>query len=681
MYILEKMVKKSILFFVLALVLVLSLVFVIVDALSSDSTTSTEWTMFGRYNNRTNWDGVAFTRITGLNMVNYTPGGNITHTPIVSNGYIYVNSKDGKLFQLNATNITQHIKNYTIADATINNISLSTPVIASGYVYIGSWSNSTLYQLNASNISQQIANFTAGNITSTPVVANGYVYISNSSIGNFSNNLYQLNASNISLHIANRTIDSNISAPVVANGYVYISTLNNVIQLNASNVSLTLIGNYTPGGVYASDNFAVANDYVYVGRQDGKLYQLNASNVSLSIANYTIGLGNTTSFPAVANGYVYVGSSDKKVYQLNASNISLNIANFTTGGNITSSPVVANGFVYVGSQDNKLYQLNASNISLNIANYTTGGKINNSAPAVANGYVYVGSSDGKLYQLNANNISMSDDFVAPNMTFASPVNGSTYTTSSVVVSITNSSDAVYVWWYNESANLTYSGAVTLSLSNGAHTFIAYANDSSGNVNSSSYTFFINVSAAADSSSGGGSSAVTSFWSLTHVSDESSFKNGFTKELKAKERIKVLVDKQEHFVGIISIAGNSAVINVSSTPQQATLNIGEEKKFDVNNDGYYDILVGLVTIGSKDGVNKASITVKSIYEKVSAVVTPVTKDNELDTPITDDSVDKSSSKNWLIWLIILVVVVIIIVVIVLVSNGKFGRNNKYFVFKR
>ena len=40
---------------------------------------------------------------------------------------------------------------------------------------------------------------------------------------------------------------------------------------------------------------------------------------------------------------------------------------------------------------------------------------------------------------------------------------------------------------------------------------------------------------------------------------------------------------------------SGTSNVSSKPQQAVFNIGDEKKFEVNNDSYYDLIIRLNSI--------------------------------------------------------------------------------------
>ncbi|MBS3166102.1 PQQ-binding-like beta-propeller repeat protein, partial [Candidatus Woesearchaeota archaeon] len=467
---------------------------------SVDSETSdlTQWLMFGRYLNHTRWDGVSFPTISGLSNTSFTTGGDIySASPVVVNGYVYVGSSDNTFYQLNASNISQKISNFT----TGGTIYPSSAVV-NGYVYVGSNDNK-VYQLSASDVSQRIANFTTNSwIKSSPAVANGYLYV-----GSLDFQIYQLNASNIAQKISNfTTLDSIESSPAVSNGYVYVGSWDNTIyQLNATNISQQISSYTTNDDVYSSP--AVANGYVYVGSDDNNVYQLNASNISQQIANFT-GAGNIIrSSPAIANGYVYVGSYDNKIYQLNASNISQHIANFTTGYYVPSSPTIANGYVYVGSYDNKVYQLNASNISQHIANFTTGDDVQ-SSPAVANGYVYVGSADNKIYQLNASNIAsgvISGDTAPPSVSGVLPIQNTTFNVSQTVIIAANVTDDVNVSrvFANVSEpngtikniELTYRSAdlynttFTAPALIGSYNVTFIANDSSNNINSTVTTNF------------------------------------------------------------------------------------------------------------------------------------------------------------------------------------------------
>jgi hypothetical protein len=85
-----------------------------------------------------------------------------------------------------------------------------------------------------------------------------------------------------------------------------------------------------------------------------------------------------------------------------------------------------------------------------------------------------------------------NDTTPPLVTFASPQTGAFYNTRQVLISITNSSDAQAVWWYNGSTNLSYSPQIYQNFSEGSNTIITYANDSNGNVNSTSVSFTIDT---------------------------------------------------------------------------------------------------------------------------------------------------------------------------------------------
>ncbi len=394
------MKKEGIIFFIFALCLLFLILFI--SSQGSDSSSTSEWLMFGRTLGHSFWDGQNFTVIPNLNNANFTtpfnPLASIPSPSIISNGYVYVGADN--LYQLNASNVSQQIANYSA-------VCSSSPVIANGFLYFGS---NGLYQLNASNVSQQIANYSGGIDTfDSPAVSNGYVYVGDSVNFNF----YQLNASNISQMVNSfSTGGKTFSSPAVSNGYVYFTVSSSlkgavkyiIYQLNASNVSQQ-IANYLIPLYTVPSSPAVSNGYVYVGADN--LYQLNASNVSQQIANYSSGASLSYS-PAVSNGYVYIGDYND-FYQLNASNVSQQIANIS--GFSTSSPAVSNGYVYFSSDNGpyEIYQLNASNVSQQIANYTTTGHGN--SISIGGGYVYAGVLNimfggDTIYQLNASNISL-----------------------------------------------------------------------------------------------------------------------------------------------------------------------------------------------------------------------------------------------------------------------------------
>ena len=212
-------------------------------------------------------------------------------------------------------------------------------------------------------------------------------------------------------------------------------------------------------------------------------------------------------------------------------------------------------------------------------------------------------------------------------------------------------------------NLTYTGT-SASLSNGAHRVVLNCTDSSVRNNSNvseSVDFVINY---VDSTVGGGSGGATTYPTYTPTATELS--EGYTRTIYKNSKVSVKVENQTHTVTLDSVATNSVTLTVASTPQTATLNVGEEKKFEVTGDGYYDVKVKL---NSVSGIG-ASITTTSIHEAVSTAAStgnnvagqdPSTQNNTIGAGTTAAT---SSGMAWWIWLIIVVVVIIIVVVLVM-----------------
>ncbi|MBM3232860.1 hypothetical protein FJZ18_01705 [Candidatus Pacearchaeota archaeon] len=174
------------------------------------------------------------------------------------------------------------------------------------------------------------------------------------------------------------------------------------------------------------------------------------------------------------------------------------------------------------------------------------------------------------------------------------------------------------------------------------------------------------------STDGGRATTTNTWKQTIILSETQVINGYSANLGSNERVKLTVNNEEHSVGVLAISATTATIQVASTPQNATLTIGESKKFEVTNDSYYDLKV---TLNSITG-NKANFTIISIREEMSSaqkVATPkaddvpgeqkqqqVTKDQPIQTRNTENN-------NW--YWVLVVAIVLVIVIIVAVSRSK------------
>jgi len=93
--------------------------------------------------------------------------------------------------------------------------------------------------------------------------------------------------------------------------------------------------------------------------------------------------------------------------------------------------------------------------------------------------------------------------------------------------------------------------------------------------------------------------------------EEDLSQGATIELKENEEIEFTIEGEEHKITIESINSDSIDIIIQSEIIKANLKVGEEKKFDLDGDGIYDLKVKFN--GVEDG--KADISIKQISESI------------------------------------------------------------------
>jgi hypothetical protein len=183
-----------------------------------------------------------------------------------------------------------------------------------------------------------------------------------------------------------------------------------------------------------------------------------------------------------------------------------------------------------------------------------------------------------------------------------------------------------------------------------------------------------VTSDTDSSSGSASNA-PSEWLNTWRDDNEDLdiKGEVVRSLGSKERIRIKINNETHYVGVINLTSTTAIINVSSTPQQATFSIGESKKFELGTDGYYDLFVTLKSISG----SKANVSVSYIHELI-----PVQSQANIENASAGLNVEKIVDEKvfvWRLWMTItLIVIVVIIVAVVLFVLYK--RNNPEALYK-
>ena len=119
----------------------------------------------------------------------------------------------------------------------------------------------------------------------------------------------------------------------------------------------------------------------------------------------------------------------------------------------------------------------------------------------------------------------------------------------------------------------------------------------------------------------------------------------------------------------SVTDTTASVTVRSDPQSATLNVGEEKKFDLDGDGMYDFSVFLESITAEPNrLPQAHFMMKTISEAMGDDGSDDTADTTSDTEGTGrDSVsdtsgaaegsDSEDSDSGSLFFIILVIVIV------------------------
>ncbi len=197
--------------------------------------------------------------------------------------------------------------------------------------------------------------------------------------------------------------------------------------------------------------------------------------------------------------------------------------------------------------------------------------------------------------------------------------------------------------------------------------------------------------ACDSSSGGGgggggggSSTTSSFWTNTFVDDSQDFEDlgEIERSLGKKQRSRIKIDGDTHYVGVIELTSSQATVNISSDPQQVVLDIGEEAKIDVDEDNYYDVKILLEGISS----NKANLIMTHLHESYVPTEEPEINSNLTQTgneTITGETGEAKSAAGTVLVAILIILIlggILAVVIYYFFKNGNpfkktTGETNK------
>lgn len=178
------------------------------------------------------------------------------------------------------------------------------------------------------------------------------------------------------------------------------------------------------------------------------------------------------------------------------------------------------------------------------------------------------------------------------------------------------------------------------------------------------TLHTNTTTSSNQDSSSSSPSTNPWLKGTFAVDQNQFQNGYMRKLIAKQRLRVEFSGEIHYVGVKEINENNVKIEVSSTPQEATLAVGDSRKFDLNDDGFYDVLVSLNSIAD----NGAEVFIKQINEDVTAESVEEEKKKEAEAKGEEyNPLEEGSGYAFII--------AIIIIVLALAFGGRALYNKK------
>lgn len=184
-------------------------------------------------------------------------------------------------------------------------------------------------------------------------------------------------------------------------------------------------------------------------------------------------------------------------------------------------------------------------------------------------------------------------------------------------------------------------------SRGTFTLTCDTKDNAGNTASTTTTYTV-----ARNPSVGSSTVGITTWTNTYIVEDSQFKEGFTRELRANQRMRVSVEEVAHHVGIREVTDTTANIEVSSETQTEVLDVGETKMFEVTGDDIYDLSVTLNSIENKN----ANVTL--IYVQEKKISETPEEEQEKEKGEEELAGEEERKNNWWIWVIVIVVLLAI-----------------------
>lgn len=169
-----------------------------------------------------------------------------------------------------------------------------------------------------------------------------------------------------------------------------------------------------------------------------------------------------------------------------------------------------------------------------------------------------------------------------------------------------------------------------------------------------------------SGGGGGGSSLPATISL----DNASYSLGYTKSLYRGSSIKFSLENQNHTLSVNNVSSNFVNITLSSEPINFALLVGQEKKINLTNSEYYDLIVKLNSIT----YGQANITLEKINEPI--VKTSLNSSSLYNVSNGSPKITfEAKNKNNYIG-VLTIVIILFLIVILKFKKRKDKRYKKY-----
>jgi len=185
----------------------------------------------------------------------------------------------------------------------------------------------------------------------------------------------------------------------------------------------------------------------------------------------------------------------------------------------------------------------------------------------------------------------------------------------------------------------------------------------------------------------------STWTTISSWTDSMLTSGSMARIRVKERIEMVYNTNKYFVGVNSMSTSSISLNISSKSSPTTIYVGDEERFDLDQDGKQDLSVRLTEISSNQAVflikkitsstSSSSTTTTTVCEEGETKTKTCPDGTEIETHIcesnkfvkTENTCPESPSNSDNLVLIIIVSVIAVLIIIVSIMIIYFWNQRR------